>query len=553
MESFPKVATEITNPNGEEQPLSMSGVSTNDEFDKILADIVMLPSSTSDVMSITMDSNSNDEQYDINLLIDSSNANIDPFTLIGASIDNDDLRKIIDSLKTESNETEQFQQSISVENNIPTYINESPWTYSPPWSVSVDNSPVEPKFDFMSTCAQAVVEQQQQLIKEAKSKKAKTHQQRSETVTPIDYVLNSSGCQPCTTVHMYNDFAYEQQLIEYDAAESKKIQIKCQPRTKYRPRTQNESKNSAHYVRCEEGIKPEYPTVLIPEVWNFQSDVNLIEVTLMGIDKQPHPYSIDNKTSSDTYEDHALIFKQNEQNVLYFRLTNEDFQNGYKTFMIEMIKSKQDNIITKELIRSRQLEQSMFRFTRIFQVGKGEFQRDEGSTEYSSIMIEAYGDVEIEHMGPRYGPMCGQEMVYLVLKGRILKNDLKIEIIENLNSWYHSVENFTKNGNIIYFPMPAFPFPQFDTMKVNILIYYKGEELHQATYLYKGSLDQELAELRLNDPDATTVSVPIPRNFDPFDFITATGIYPTSSPRKTLTLKRTKGLIKTDKQKQKQY
>jgi hypothetical protein len=51
----------------------------------------------------------------------------------------------------------------------------------------------------------------------------------------------------------------------------------------------------------------------------------------MGIDKQPHPYTIDNKTSSNTFEDDVLIFKQNEPNVLYFRLTNEDFQNGYKT------------------------------------------------------------------------------------------------------------------------------------------------------------------------------------------------------------------------------
>ena len=57
-------------------------------------------------------------------------------------------------------------------------------------------------------------------------------------------------------------------------------------------------------------------------------------------------------------------------------------------FMMELIKGKQDNNITKELIRSRQLEHSMLRFTRIFQVGKGNFQRDEGSTQYSSVMSE---------------------------------------------------------------------------------------------------------------------------------------------------------------------
>lgn len=56
--------------------------------------------------------------------------------------------------------------------------------------------------------------------------------------------------------------------------------------------------------------------------------------------------------------------------------------------MIELIKSKQDETITKDVIRTRQLEHSMLRFTRIFQLGKGNFQRDDGSAEYSSVMSE---------------------------------------------------------------------------------------------------------------------------------------------------------------------
>ena len=51
----------------------------------------------------------------------------------------------------------------------------------------------------------------------------------------------------------------------------------------------------------------------------------------MGLDKEPHPYAIINKSASDTYEDNVLIFKQADPSVLYFRLTNEDFQNGFKT------------------------------------------------------------------------------------------------------------------------------------------------------------------------------------------------------------------------------
>jgi len=93
-------------------------------------------------------------------------------------------------------------------------------------------------------------------------------------------------------------------------------------------------------------------------------------------------------------------------------------------------------------------------------------------------------------MGPQYGPMSGQEMVYMVLKGRILKNDLKIEIVENISGWSYSVENFTKNGNVVYFLMPAFPYPQCDTIKANMIVYYKGDELSQVPYLYKGSLDR---------------------------------------------------------------
>jgi hypothetical protein len=51
----------------------------------------------------------------------------------------------------------------------------------------------------------------------------------------------------------------------------------------------------------------------------------------MGIDKQAHPYTINNKACADTFDDGVLIIKQKEPNVLYFRLTDEDFLNGYKT------------------------------------------------------------------------------------------------------------------------------------------------------------------------------------------------------------------------------
>ncbi|CAF4784970.1 unnamed protein product, partial [Rotaria sp. Silwood2] len=132
-----------------------------------------------------------------------------------------------------------------------------------------------------------------------------------------------------------------------------KIEIKCQPRSEFRPRTENASRTSSHYIRCDNGAELDYPAISVPVIWACQSDTNIIEVALVDIQKEPHPYSIHNKTSKMSYDDEALIFKDGPPNQLYFRLIDTDFNNGYKTFMIEFIKNKQDDIITKELIRSR--------------------------------------------------------------------------------------------------------------------------------------------------------------------------------------------------------
>ena len=52
----------------------------------------------------------------------------------------------------------------------------------------------------------------------------------------------------------------------------------------------------------------------------------------MGIDKQPHPYTITNKNSKPSFEaNDTFIVQQDEPHVLYFRLTNEDFSSGFKT------------------------------------------------------------------------------------------------------------------------------------------------------------------------------------------------------------------------------
>ncbi|CAF2030829.1 unnamed protein product [Rotaria magnacalcarata] len=520
-------------------------MSYDDEQDKKREHTNMFSTNTSGFTRDTIDINGISDNLDIDALIGSSNTDFGEFPFLDNEFDTNEMSALLNLLPNESNETGQLPQSNFVESNDQTYISEPQSVYSQTSYVTKGYEPEEPNATANSFTAHIIVQQQEHLIKTAaRSRRTNNNSRHPSSVEPFDYLINSNGCQPCTTVQMPNNFAYQQQLLQSGAAVSKKIEIKCEPRSKYRPRTQNESKNSAHYVRCEEGVKPEYPTISIPMEWNFQSDVNLIEVALVGIDQQAHPYALDNKTSSNIFDDSALIFKPEGSNALYFRVTKEDFLNKQKTFMIEIIKSKQDNIITKYLIRARQLEHSMIRFTRHFQVGKGDFQCDEGSTEYSCIMSEAYGDVDVEHMGPRYGPMGGQEMVYAVLKGRILKNDLKIEIVEYSSGWNYSVQNFTKNGNIIYFLMPAFPHQQYDTMTVNIIIYYRGLELYQSLYLYKGSLDQELASLHLNDSGITSVSFSTPPSLNVFELLAATDMCPTLS-RKGSTLKSTKRLRKT--------
>lgn len=93
-------------------------------------------------------------------------------------------------------------------------------------------------------------------------------------------------------------------------------------------------------------------------------------------------------------------------------------------------------------------------------------------------------------MGPKYGPISGNEQVYTLLKGRITKDELTVLVTENSTGWRRQLP-FTKNGNLIYFSMPPYPLPGVDQGVINITICYRGEELHQSPYIYQGSLDRK--------------------------------------------------------------
>lgn len=52
-------------------------------------------------------------------------------------------------------------------------------------------------------------------------------------------------------------------VIQFDASESKTIEIKSHPRSKFRPRTEKESQDSTHYILCEDYISEKYPTIYV--------------------------------------------------------------------------------------------------------------------------------------------------------------------------------------------------------------------------------------------------------------------------------------------------
>ncbi len=101
-----------------------------------------------------------------------------------------------------------------------------------------------------------------------------------------------------------------------------------------------------------------------------------------------------------------------------------------------------------------------------------------------------YGDVAVEHTGPRYGPMCGQEMVFVVLRGRIVKDEISVIISEQKTSWSQEIQEFTLNGNVIYFIMPPFPSPQITPVQANIKIYFQNRQIHESKYLYMSTIDR---------------------------------------------------------------
>jgi len=100
-----------------------------------------------------------------------------------------------------------------------------------------------------------------------------------------------------------------------------------------------------------------------------------------------------------------------------------------------------------------------------------------------------YGDVSVDYVGPRYGPMNGQEMIFIAFKGRIAKDDLCFILSEQTTNWSQTIQKFMINGNFIYFPMPNFPYQQLNRVNATVTVYFKNQKIHESTYLYTKLLD----------------------------------------------------------------
>lgn len=93
-------------------------------------------------------------------------------------------------------------------------------------------------------------------------------------------------------------------------------------------------------------------------------------------------------------------------------------------------------------------------------------------------------------MGPRFGPMVGQEMIFIVIKGRFIKKEISITITEPTTNWNADIDQFSTNGGLIYFPMPNFPHPQSNRVNATIHISFKQDKIYEASYLYTNLLDR---------------------------------------------------------------
>ncbi|CAF1340144.1 unnamed protein product [Adineta steineri] len=195
---------------------------------------------------------------------------------------------------------------------------------------------------------------------------------------------------------------------------SQQLQIIAQPKALYRERygtEQNKIGNRVQrYIRAEDNqLNLEYPTIEIPREWRDVTVPLYICVTSVTVPNDMesivcvHPYPLDTDDSN--------VKKNSDNNALYFPITNNDYINGRKSFLItrkklvqsalklygplRIVDSGQSHILGmikksrgKHLIETYKLWKSQLVFSRAERDGNGVFNILTNSSVSSQVMSE---------------------------------------------------------------------------------------------------------------------------------------------------------------------
>ncbi|CAF1454471.1 unnamed protein product [Adineta ricciae] len=340
--------------------------------------------------------------------------------------------------------------------------------------------------------------------------------QTSSTISPVSGQIQSNNGQQSSSDPFEN-------LLKSNlhSVRSKPIEIISPPRTEFRPRTERESRDSSHFLRCNKTSKHEHPTIKLQSNWH--PGQNIIKVTLVKVDHQPHVYTLENKERKTS----PSVFKTNESHTLYFHLTKEECEKGEKTLHIEFIKGKQVGEITKEKISKEQLNLSKLSFTCMYHLSDGTYVADEDTTAYSDTMAEKYGEFKILDVFQKYGPMCGNQKVCIETKGPLpkdYKQNLALIIQDNGRDFLIPVKKMQKNGNNFTFLMPKYLNPSCERATVRIRIEYEQDVIYEDGYTYLRSLDREFANNQTDGYVApSTITGQLHGDYSQvFDFLTDT-------------------------------
>ncbi|CAF1356309.1 unnamed protein product [Adineta steineri] len=195
---------------------------------------------------------------------------------------------------------------------------------------------------------------------------------------------------------------------------NEQLRIIAQPKALYRERYGSEHFKTGNrvqrYIRAEDNqLNFEYPTIEIRREWSDAALPQYIRVASVTVPTDMesivcvHPYPI--------YPDDFSIYKDADNNAVYFPITNADFTNGRKSFLLtrkkllqsalklhgplRIVGSGQSHILgiikksrSKHLIETYKLWKSQLLFSRVERVSDGIFNLCTNSSVLSQVMSD---------------------------------------------------------------------------------------------------------------------------------------------------------------------